>query len=273
MRRWVPRVEVMDTPKPPKPLRWRRTGPLRPKAAVALPPPVNREVKKPGVSEGREGGRRKRGIAGLLQPSTSLPVLRTTPDLVGVRDEYYEGDELFMHEDVLYSSNPRLFPLREGRKPFPTVKLTLPNFDLFNLEYVKHSTWRDAFQEASAQHALALKPTLMQAAEENKVAREALLDWAQDRLARPRALLEPQPRSQTALPEEHVQNLRKALAWRTLLPLIECFEAELDLQGAMQDLFVAIDESPWMLKMLDQRHARSLLLRVARIPMSFEWPP
>lgn len=127
-------VEVMDTPKPPKPLRWRRTGPLRPKAAVALPPPVNREVKKPGVSEGREGGRRKRGIAGLLQQSTSLPVLRTTPDLVGVRDEYYEGDELFMHEDVLYSSNPRLFPLREGRKPFPTVKLTLPNFDLFNLE-------------------------------------------------------------------------------------------------------------------------------------------
>ena len=26
MRRWVPRVEVMDTPKPPKPLRWRRWG-------------------------------------------------------------------------------------------------------------------------------------------------------------------------------------------------------------------------------------------------------
>jgi len=168
----------------------------------------------------------------------------------------------------------------------------LSDLEWFLLLYVKHNAWRSAFQEASAQQVLAAKPTLARygaavqpgpgsghtaeaekAAQESKVAREALLDWAQDRLARPRPLVEPQPRSQTALPEEHVQNLRKALAWRVLLPLIDCFEAELDFQGAMQDLFVSVDESPWMLKMLDQRHARALLSRVACIPMSSEWPP
>lgn len=168
----------------------------------------------------------------------------------------------------------------------------LSDLEWFLLLYVKHNAWKVAFREASAQQALAAKPTLVRfgaavqpgpgsghaaeaekAAHESKIAREALLDWAQDRLARPRPLVEPQPRSQTALPEEHVQNLRKALAWRALLPLINLFEAELDFQGVMQDLFVSIDEGPWMLKMLDQRHARALLSRVAHIPMSSEWPP
>mmetsp|Transcript_37544 Transcript_37544/g.59302 ORF Transcript_37544/g.59302 Transcript_37544/m.59302 type:complete len:284 (-) Transcript_37544:69-920(-) len=168
----------------------------------------------------------------------------------------------------------------------------LSDLEWLLLLYVKHNAWKVAFREASAQQALAAKPTLVRfgaavqpgpgsghaaeadkAAQESKIAREALLDWAQDRLARPRPLVEPQPRSQTALPEAHVQNLRKALAWRALLPLINLFEAELDFQGVMQDLFVSIDESPWMLKMLDQRHARALLSRVAHIPMSSEWPP
>lgn len=41
-----------------------------------------------------------------------------------MRDEYYGGDELQLHEDILYSSNPRLFPLRMGTgKPFPTSSL------------------------------------------------------------------------------------------------------------------------------------------------------
>ena len=62
-------------------------------------------------------------MGGLLQPSASLPSLRTAPDLLGVRlahpeimerlqkpavcvacfiqgDEYYDGDELFMHEET-----------------------------------------------------------------------------------------------------------------------------------------------------------------------------
>ncbi|CAK9030016.1 Nuclear pore complex protein Nup107 (107 kDa nucleoporin) (Nucleoporin Nup107) [Durusdinium trenchii] len=284
---------------------------------------LGEEVQAPGLLEILAGDPRQAFLRSALS-SAIVPLLTDTLLCLCVKDP---GLAL-----------PMLPPLQASvlwTDAFNSASATanLSDLEWFLLLYVKHSTWRDAFQEASAQHALALKPTLMRygaavqpgpgsghtaeaekAAEENKVAREALLDWAQDRLARPRALLEPQPRSQTALPEEHVQNLRKALAWRTLqfqilkvlaffpaspmshlcqfpnelnkmtgertptpvhalLPLIECFEAELDLQGAMQDLFVAIDESPWMLKMLDQRHARSLLLRVARIPMSFEWPP
>mmetsp|Transcript_18528 Transcript_18528/g.58828 ORF Transcript_18528/g.58828 Transcript_18528/m.58828 type:complete len:146 (+) Transcript_18528:767-1204(+) len=61
-------------------------------------------------------------VQGMLQGSCSLPLLPT--ELRGVRDEYYGGDELFLHEDVLYSSNPQLFPLRAGNgKLFPTKSL------------------------------------------------------------------------------------------------------------------------------------------------------
>lgn len=123
-------LEPVADPKPkPKPMAWRRTGP-RPKPPVApLPVQINREV--PKKSGGPDRNRRKHGIAGILQSSTSLPVLRTTPDLLGVRNEYYGGDELFMHEDILHTSNPRLFPLRGGHStPFPIVKLSLPDFDL-----------------------------------------------------------------------------------------------------------------------------------------------
>eukprot|EP00435_Cladocopium_sp_Y103_P070038 s1551_g34.t1 len=121
-------LELVTDPKP-KPMTWRRTGP-RPKPPVAqLPVQISREV--PKKSGGADRNRRKHGVAGILQSSTSLPVLRTTPDLLGVRDEYYGGDELFMHEDILHTSNPRLFPLRGGHStPFPTVKLSLPDFDL-----------------------------------------------------------------------------------------------------------------------------------------------
>lgn len=55
-----------------------------------------------------------------LQASASLPLLAA--ELHRVRDEYYDGDELFLHEDILYSSNPYLFPLRPAPgqgKPFP----------------------------------------------------------------------------------------------------------------------------------------------------------
>merc|ERR1712130_756229 len=57
----------------------------------------------------------------VMQASASLPLLAA--ELHPVRDEYYDGDEMFLHEDILYSSNPYLFPLRpfapgQG-KPFP----------------------------------------------------------------------------------------------------------------------------------------------------------
>lgn len=121
-------LEPVTDPKP-KPMAWRRTGP-RPKPPVAtLPVQISREM--PKKSGGPDRNRRKHGIAGILQSSTSLPVLRTTPDLLGVRNEYYGGDELFMHEDILHTSNPRLFPLRGGHStPFPIVKLSLPDLDL-----------------------------------------------------------------------------------------------------------------------------------------------
>lgn len=49
---------------------------------------------------------------------SSMPHLAA--ELLGIRDDYYSGDELQLHEDILYSSNPQLFPLRPGfGKPFP----------------------------------------------------------------------------------------------------------------------------------------------------------
>ncbi|CAJ1440783.1 unnamed protein product, partial [Effrenium voratum] len=100
---------------------------------------------------------------------------------------------------------------------------------------VKHNSWRAAHQEACAQRGLALQPALARygkavqlgpgaghaasaekAESEREAARAALLDWAQIRLAKERPLLEPQPCTQTALPELHWQNLQRAMAWRLL---------------------------------------------------------
>lgn len=59
-----------------------------------------------------------------MQTSVSLPALSAQEDLCGVHREYYEGDDLTMHEDVLHCTNPRLFPLRPGSgKPFPLPAL------------------------------------------------------------------------------------------------------------------------------------------------------
>mmetsp|Transcript_60907 Transcript_60907/g.145157 ORF Transcript_60907/g.145157 Transcript_60907/m.145157 type:complete len:349 (+) Transcript_60907:137-1183(+) len=59
-----------------------------------------------------------------VRPSTSLPSLIIDQHLSVVRQEYYGGDDLLMHEDILHSSNPRLFPLRPvpGR-PFSAANL------------------------------------------------------------------------------------------------------------------------------------------------------
>lgn len=54
----------------------------------------------------------------ILQASVSLPAL--SQELAEIRDQYYGGDEVLLHEDVLHASNPRLFPLRPGHgRPFP----------------------------------------------------------------------------------------------------------------------------------------------------------
>jgi len=80
-----------------------------------------RPLEKPGVTT----------VAGLLQSSASLPTLQRSQDLLGLRSDYYEGDDTFMHEDILYASNPSLFPLRKGHnKQFPLTSLAEPPLGL-----------------------------------------------------------------------------------------------------------------------------------------------
>ena len=169
--------------------------------------------------------------------------------------------------------------------------VNLSDLEWFLLLYGKHRLWKEAFREASAERSAAQAPALTRfgaavrpgpavghAAEAKKAslesvaAREVLFDHARDRLGKERPLLEPLPATQTVLQEGHWQGLQKAMAWRLLLPLLDCFESESDFQGAMEELFVAVADSPWMLKTLDPRHAQALLARVAHIPTSYEWP-
>ncbi|CAE7546694.1 unnamed protein product [Symbiodinium natans] len=316
---------IAPAPKMP-PAGWRRTGRQKPRPPVAPPPPKQSPPPPADESSGR-GALRRAGIGGLLRPS-SLPALRPPAEL-GVRDEYYEGDDLFMHEDILHTSNPKLFPLRQGtnfatpvrwvrsesRQRFlrsaldgvvvplltdtllclsakdPLVALpllpamqasslwtdafhsaapstvNLSDLEWFLLLYVKHNLWKEAYREATAERNAARAPALSRfgaavrpgpgvghAAEAEKAtletaaAREALFDWARDRLGKERPLLEPLPATQTVLQDGHWQGLRKAMAWRVLLPLMDSFEAESDFQGAMEELFVAVADSPWMLE-------------------------
>jgi len=124
---------IAPAPKLP-PAGWRRTGPQKPRPAAAPPPPKH-SPPPPAAEPTRSGGARRgrAGIGGLLRPSASLPALRPPAALLGVRDEYYEGDDLFMHEDILHTSNPKLFPLREGHsRPFPMLQLADVSFDEFS---------------------------------------------------------------------------------------------------------------------------------------------
>jgi len=63
----------------------------------------------------------------ILATSQSLPGLtveRRSRELTGIRDEYYGGDEQLMNEDILFCSNPHLFPLRQGDgRDFPLHRL------------------------------------------------------------------------------------------------------------------------------------------------------
>lgn len=106
---------------------WRRTG-GRPKSGFRARPNTSvthlSQKMRPGVAAVPKKEQASTGIGGLLRSSHSLPLIRATPGLLEVREEYYGGDELFMHEDVLNASNPHLFPLRVGHgKPFPLLNL------------------------------------------------------------------------------------------------------------------------------------------------------
>eukprot|EP00930_Biecheleria_cincta_P087592 TRINITY_DN76819_c0_g1_i1.p1 TRINITY_DN76819_c0_g1~~TRINITY_DN76819_c0_g1_i1.p1 ORF type:complete len:363 (-),score=66.15 TRINITY_DN76819_c0_g1_i1:109-1197(-) len=105
---------------------WRRTG-GRPKSGFRTRPNTSvthlPQKMRPGVAA-KPKQEPSTGIGGLLRSSKSLPLIQATPGLLEVREEYYGGDELFMHEDVLHASNPHLFPLRVGHgKPFPLMNL------------------------------------------------------------------------------------------------------------------------------------------------------
>jgi len=72
------------------------------------------------------------GVPKFLKASTSLPMLLPAPDLFDVRDHHYDGDDLWLHEDVLHASNPKLFPLRPGRgKAFDLASISIA--DYFNV--------------------------------------------------------------------------------------------------------------------------------------------
>lgn len=167
--------------------------------------------------------------------------------------------------------------------------VNLSDLEWFLLLYVKHNLWKEAWREASKELRASEAPKLSHfggavrpgpgvghAAEAEKAtletaaAREALFDWARDRLGKERPFLEPLPATQTVLQDSHWNGLRKSMAWRVMLPLLDCLESESDFQGAMEELLVAVDDSPWMLRTLDPQHAQALLTRVARIPMSYE---
>lgn len=106
---------------------WRRTG-GKPKSGFRARPNTSAthlpQKMCPGVAAKPKQDHPSTGIGGLLRSSKSLPLIRAIPGLLEVREEYYGGDELFMHEDVLHASNPHLFPLRVGHgKPFPLMNL------------------------------------------------------------------------------------------------------------------------------------------------------
>jgi len=105
---------------------------------------------------------------------------------------------------------------------------------------------------------------------QRSVAQDSLLDWAHPRLGQDRPLLEPQLGAHTTLPEQQWQRLCSAITCRLLLILLSVFEGAGDFDGAMNDLVVAVANSPWMLQRLAPRHARAFLRRVAIVPTRLE---
>eukprot|EP00747_Dinoflagellata_sp_TGD_P166798 gnl/TRDRNA2_/TRDRNA2_190151_c0_seq1.p1 gnl/TRDRNA2_/TRDRNA2_190151_c0~~gnl/TRDRNA2_/TRDRNA2_190151_c0_seq1.p1 ORF type:complete len:415 (-),score=67.39 gnl/TRDRNA2_/TRDRNA2_190151_c0_seq1:427-1671(-) len=91
-------------------------------------PGTGSEFSRPGTGSTRASTTRS-STPGHARPglpsSQSLPVLLAAQQELGdVRDEYYGGDDVFMHEDILHCSNPRLFPLRPNNgKLFPLPSL------------------------------------------------------------------------------------------------------------------------------------------------------
>lgn len=127
-------VEKDDRPNSQEKWQFTRVGPPRPSSSSrphsqlsATSLGTGRPLSGTSVGSGRGRGRAQVITTShhpTIQASSSLPSLSAQHDLRDVRDEYYEGDDLFMHEDILHSTNPRLFPLRAGSgKPFPLPSL------------------------------------------------------------------------------------------------------------------------------------------------------
>jgi hypothetical protein len=85
--------------------------------------PGSRPGSRAGSRPGTRGGDSSGGGVGRVLSAGGIPPALPI-GLHDVRDEYYEGDELLLHEDILHFSNPRLFPLNPGSgKTFPLPSL------------------------------------------------------------------------------------------------------------------------------------------------------
>eukprot|EP00929_Paragymnodinium_shiwhaense_P025609 TRINITY_DN15444_c0_g1_i1.p1 TRINITY_DN15444_c0_g1~~TRINITY_DN15444_c0_g1_i1.p1 ORF type:complete len:555 (-),score=111.97 TRINITY_DN15444_c0_g1_i1:209-1810(-) len=83
-----------------------------------------RSLRRSASSGACQASRRGGGHSALLSAVASATQLAAEIQLEPVRDDYYGGDDCLLHEDILYSSNPRLFPLKQGpAKPFPLMRL------------------------------------------------------------------------------------------------------------------------------------------------------
>lgn len=67
---------------------------------------------------------RSAALAGSSLTESQKELQQVREELQHVRAEYYEGNEMIMHEDILHRWNPRIFPLRSDlSKPFPLPTL------------------------------------------------------------------------------------------------------------------------------------------------------
>lgn len=99
-----------------------------------------------------------------------------------------------------------------------------------------------------------------------KTSHSNLLQWALSRLESDLRFLEPHVGSHTLLDEQQWTLMKQGLAWRVVQALLESYELEGDYDGALQELAVAMSQSPWLLKLLRPEHARAFLHRLALVP-------
>jgi len=99
-----------------------------------------------------------------------------------------------------------------------------------------------------------------------RLAKDAVVGCARNRMKKDRPLLEPQSAACTALPAARWQRLRQMLVEQCLDLLLAVYQYDCDFDGAVCDLAVLVAESPWVLKLLQPTSVRSFLLKLARLP-------